>query len=354
MVKPKVEVYQPIDGAEESYKRIKDAGINVILHNDVFEGALNNQRGCEIIFDVDTVVGVGIANKTVRVTHESLQSAPNLRMIVKYTVGYDNVDIGSASNLGILVVHSPTESNWGGVAEGTLAYILTMLKKVREKDRHVKSGGWRDPSLTGTYVGARLSDGYEGLTIGIVGFGRIGARVANLLNPWHVRLLAYDPYVDESKFLNHDVRSVSLEVLLEESDVITIHCDLNEETIDLISEIEFARMKESAILINAARGAVVNTEALHEALVKKMISGAALDVLPEEPPNPELRLLELGDQILLSPHMITANDGGGLRPAIPWVEAAIHKVLRGQLPKHIVNDDAVPKWRKRFEGSALL
>ena len=74
--------------------------------------------------------------------------------------------------------------NWGGVAEGTMAYMLSLLKKVREKDRHVKNGGWRDPALFGTYVGARMIDGYEGLTIGIVGLGRIGSRLADLLAPW--------------------------------------------------------------------------------------------------------------------------------------------------------------------------
>ena len=95
-------------------------------------------------------------------------------MVSKYSNGFDNVDLDAANRRGVLITHSPTEANWGGVAEGVFAYILTMLKKVREKDRKVKSGGWRDPSLFGSYLGARISDGYPGLTIGINGLGRIG------------------------------------------------------------------------------------------------------------------------------------------------------------------------------------
>ena len=129
-------------------------------------------------------------------------------------MGYDNVDVDAATERGILVVHSPTEGNWGGVAEGTMAYMLSLLKKVREKDRHVKNGGWRDPALFGTYVGARMIDGYEGLTIGIVGLGRIGSRLADLLAPWRVKLIAYDPYAEDSKFVHHNVRPVGLETLL--------------------------------------------------------------------------------------------------------------------------------------------
>ena len=283
-----------------------------------------------------------------------MDGAPDLRLVAKYTVGYDNVDVDAATERGILVAHSPTEGNWGGVAEGTMADMLSLLKKVREKDRHVKNGGWRDPSLFGTYVGARMIDGYEGLTIGIIGLGRIGSRLADLLAPWRVNLIAYDPYADESKFVHHNARPVDLETLLKESDVVTLHCDLNKETTNLISEKQLALMKPSAILVNAARGPIVNVDALFDALDGDQIAGAALDVLPEEPPEPQLALLGLGDKVLLSPHMITANGGTGLSLAVPWVEAAILAALRGDVPKYVVNEDALPKWRSRFGGQSLI
>lgn len=142
----------------------------------------------------------GIANRTNLLNDQTFDSAPELRIIAKYSNRYDNIDINAATAPFILVTHSPTESNWSGVAEGVLAYILTMLKKVRERDRSVKNGKWRSPSLFGTFVRSRTLDGYKRLTIGIIGFRRIGLRLAALFRPWGVTLVAYDPYVELLKF----------------------------------------------------------------------------------------------------------------------------------------------------------
>ena len=354
MEKPIVKIYHAVDETGDSYMRMEKAGIKVDWKRGVWDSNEKDRHEEEIIFDADTVVGVGVANRTIQITRKSLESAPQLRMIAKYTNGYDNVQVDAASELGIIVVHSPTESNWGGVAEGTMAYILCLLKKVREKDRAVKSGNWRDPSLFGTYVGSRISDGYEGITIGIIGLGRIGSRLADLLAPWRVTLLANDPYVEDAKFVHHNVKRMDLETLLKQSDVVTLHCDLNEETINLISTEALEKMKPTAILVNAARGPCVDLNALVDALLQEKIAGAALDALTEEPPNPQSALLGLEDKVLLSPHMITANHGGGLVPAIPWVEAAIYSALKGEVPKYVVNVDVLLKWRERFGGKSLL
>ena len=354
MEKPIVKIYHPVDETGDSYMRMEKAGIKVDWQRGVWDSNEKDRHEEEIIFDADTVVGVGVANRTIQITRKSLESAPQLRMIAKYTNGYDNVHVDAASELGIIVVHSPTESNWGGVAEGTMAYILCLLKKVREKDRAVKSGNWRDPSLFGTYVGSRISDGYEGITIGIIGLGRIGSRLADLFAPWRVTLLAHDPYVEDAKFVHHNVKRVDLETLLNQSDVVTLHCDLNEETTNLISTEALEKMKPTAILVNAARGPCVDLNALVDALLQEKVAGAALDALTEEPPNPQSALLGLEDKVLLSPHMITANHGGGLIPSIPWVEAAVYSALKGEVPKYVVNEDVLPKWIERFGGKSLL
>ena len=351
---PKVKIYHAVDESGESYRRMEKAGIDVLCEKGVWDSNPVNQKQEEMLFGSDIVAGAGVANRTIQITRRSLESAPNLRMIAKYTNGYDNVDVKAASELGVVVVHSPTESNWGGVAEGTMANILCLLKKVREKDRNVKSGSWRDPTLFGTYLGSRISDGYEGITIGIIGLGRIGSRLADLFAPWRVTLLAYDPYVDDAKFVHHNVKRVGLKALLTESDVVTLHCDLNAETNNLISTDALEMMKPSALLLNAARGPCVDIEALVEALLQDKIAGAALDALTEEPPDPQSALLGLQDKVLLSPHMITANHGGGLIPAIPWVEEAIYSALKGKVPKYVVNEDVLPKWRERFGGKSLL
>ena len=354
MEKPIVKIYHAVDETGDSYMRMEKAGIKVVWQRGGWDSNEKERQEEEIIFDADTVVGVGVANRTIQITRKSLESAPQLRMIAKYTNGYDNVHVDAASELGVIVVHSSIESNWGGVAEGTMAYILCLLKKVREKDRAVKSGNWRDPSLFGTYVGSRISDGYEGITIGIIGLGRIGSRLADLLAPWRVTLLANDPYVEDAKFVHHNVKRMDLETLLKQSDVVTLHCDLNEETINLISTEALEKMKPTAILVNAARGPCVDLNALVDALLQEKIAGAALDALTEEPPNPQSALLGLEDKVLLSPHMITANHGGGLIPAIPWVEAAIYSALKGEVPNYVVNVDVLPKWRERFGGKSLL
>jgi len=163
MAKPKVFIYQPVDESGESHKKIEAAGAEIKTGARAWGMGQANVRGStELTFDPDTVIGVGVANRNIQLTRKTLAAAPGLRMICKYTVGFDNVDVDAASEMGILVVHSPTECNWGGVAEGTVANILTVLKKTREKDRHVKNGEWRDPALQGYFLGRPLPSGEVG------------------------------------------------------------------------------------------------------------------------------------------------------------------------------------------------
>jgi D-3-phosphoglycerate dehydrogenase / 2-oxoglutarate reductase len=354
MAKPKVTIYQPVDETGESQKKIEAAGAQVKTAAAAWGMGQANVRGSsELTLDADTVVGVGVANRQIQVTRKTLAGAKDLRMICKYTVGFDNVDVDAASELGILVVHSPTECNWGGVAEGTVANILTVLKKTREKDRQVKNGEWRDPALQGYFLGRR-QDGYAGMTLGIIGLGRIGSRLADLFQPWRMRILAHDPYVDESKFVHHNATPVDLDTLLRESDIVTVHTNLTKETNKLIGAKELGKMKKSAILVNAARGPIVDVDALFDALDKDQIAGAALDVLPDEPPDPQLPILGLGDKVLLSPHMIANTHGGGLKQAIPWVTTAVLDVLKGQVPRHVINPEIIPEWQARFGGKSLI
>ena len=120
---------------------------------------------------------------------------------------------------------------------------VELLKKVREKDRSVKAGEWRDPALQGYFLGRR-QDGYAGIILGIIGLGRIGSRLADLFQPWRIRILAYDPYVDESKFVHHNATPVDMDTLLRESDIVTIHTNLTKETNKLIGATQLAKMKK--------------------------------------------------------------------------------------------------------------
>ncbi len=296
---------------------------------------------------------MGATIKRAPIDGNFLDRLPELRIVSKYTIGVEDVDLDAATARGVLVTHCPTEANWGGVAEGTVGFMLTLLKQVRERDRHVKAGGWRDSSLMGTYLGRR-SDGYPGLTVGIVGLGRCGTRVAELLSTWRVRIMACDPYVEDEKFERLGVVRTDLPTLLRESDVVTLHVTLTEETRGFIGAQELASMKPSTILINTSRGAVVNLDALCDALETDGIAGAALDVLPEEPPDEQSRILKLGDKVLLCPHMISANHPGTLQPAIPWATDATLAALRSRVPEHVYNVDAIPTWLARFGHKPLI
>jgi phosphoglycerate dehydrogenase-like enzyme len=281
-----------------------------------------------------------------------MTASDRLRIVAKYTIGVDDVDVEAATELGILVTHSPTESNWGGVAEGTLTAMLTMLKKVRERDRHLKEqGGWRDSKLQGTYLGSR-GDGYRGLTVGLIGLGRVGSRVATLLRPWNMRILATDPYVPEAKFAEHGVTRVDLPTLLRESDIVSLHVVLTRETRHLIGAPQLALMKPTAILINTARGPCVQEGALIEALLRDQIAGAAMDVFEQEPLSLDSPLRNLGDKVLLSPHMVSSNVGSGLGPGIRWSTESVLRALRGEVPDNVYNTEVIPRWEKRFGGTS--
>jgi len=300
------------------------------------------------------LLGSMIYNTTI--SRAVLESSDRLRLVAKYSIGCEDIDVEAATELGILVTYGPTESNWGGVAEGTLGNMLCLLKKVRERDRHLKTdGAWRDPSLIGTYVGSR-ADGYAGITIGIVGLGRVGTRLADLLRPWGARVIAVDPYIPETHFAAHGVQRVDLPTLLAESDVVTLHVYVNRETRHMLGAAEFARMKPTAILLNAARGPIVDEPSLIDALQNKRIAGAALDVFETEPLPLDSPLRGLGDCVLLSPHMVTNNVGSGIGPAIELATGAVMTTLRGEVPDEeiIFNREAIPQWKARFGGRSLV
>jgi phosphoglycerate dehydrogenase-like enzyme len=344
--RPRVLIYRAVDESGKSHRLLETSGCSVV----VAPADADRARLAALAVGADVLLGATFRGF---MDEQFLTISPQLRLVAKYTIGVDDVDVDAASALGVLVTHCPTEANWGGVAEGTLALLLTVLKRVRERDRYVKAGGWRDPPIYGTYLGKR-EDGHPGITIGIVGLGRAGSRVAELLRPWRARVLAADPYVEHGKFARYGVERTDLDALLRESDVVTLHCNLTAETRGLLDRRRLALLKSTAVLINTARGAVVDLEALCDALEAGTLAGAALDVLAEEPAPRNARILNFGDRVLLSPHMVAANQGGTLGAAIPWATEAVLAALRGELPDCIYDVDGVAKWQTRFGGRSLL
>ena len=210
MSRAKVFIFAPAEKAGETHKKLEGEGCELILGNASWDTPQGNNEAEMVRMAAGSDALIGTSIRSSPISKEIMESSARLRIVAKYTIGVDDVDVEAATELGILVTHSPTESNWGGVAEGTITAMLTMLKKARERDRHLKEeGGWRDPRLDGTYFGSR-ADGYAGITLGLIGLGRIGSRIATLLRPWKMRILATDPYVPEAKFTEHGVTRVEI------------------------------------------------------------------------------------------------------------------------------------------------
>lgn len=353
MAANKLFIFAPADETDASNRALEAAGLQIVEGRASWHTPQGDNEADMIGLGKDAVAFSGTSIRSSPITGRIMDAAPELRIIGKYTIGVDDVDVDAATARGILVTHCPTEANWGGVAETTMAMLLAITKKVRERDSAVKAGRWREVELLATGVGPR-GDGYQGLTIGLVGFGRIGKRLAGLLAPWRVRILAHDPYVTEDAFLLHGVQQVDLDTLLQESDVVSMHVTLTPETKHMCNRGFFAQMKKGAIFINTSRGLTQDEASLAKALEAGQVSYAALDVFEDEPLASASPLLKMGDKVLLSPHMSSQTTDGGLKPGIVWTTKSLLKALRGEVPDNVYNKEIIPRWLERFGGKNLL
>ena len=267
-----------------------------------------------------------------RITREHIQkSAGRLKIVARTGVGVDasRVDVDAAREHKVWVTNMPG-SNAVAVAELGFGQMIALARHNFEADRAVRENRW---SATG-FVGSELA----GKTLGIIGMGNIGTRVALRARAFEMALLVCDPYIPASHVTALGGRWVDLEELLRESDFVTLHCPLNQETRHMLAERELALMKTAAYLVNLARGGVVEEEALYRCLAEKRIAGAAIDVFEAEPPRKDHPLLRL-DNVLFTPHI-----GGSSREAQTrgeWGAAQeVVRVLQGERPRNPVIDIA--------------
>lgn len=266
----------------EQITMLTSAGAQVkVLPNPTEAELIEESRNASAII-------VGIA----KITDKIIKEATQLKIIARHGVGYDNVDIETATQEGICVTNTPAV-NAQVVAEYTFGLILSLTRKITSADTVMKSGGWRKKE----YWGIEL----KGKIMGIIGFGHIGSKVAILAKGFGMRVLACDPYVSQNKASPVGVELVDMDSLLVKSDVVSLHVNLSEQTKGLIGKRELARMKKRAYLINVARGEVVDEKALYEALKNGSIAGAALDVFKEEPPL-DYSIVKL-PHVLATPHI---------------------------------------------------
>jgi D-3-phosphoglycerate dehydrogenase len=353
MSNPNVLIFAPREEPQDILERLRSAGVDISYGEKAWQLPRTDFESDFAAAARDKVALMGTSIRHTPVSRRIMEEAQRLRVIAKYTVGVDDVDTDAATELGIMVCHAPTESNCFGVAETTMAMMLAMLKKIVQRDREVREGKWREPHMATTFLGAR-EDGYPGITIGLVGLGRIATRVSQLLAPWRVKVIAYDPYAEPARFQLTGVKRVNYETLLRESDVVSYHVVLTKETRFMLREEQIALMKPSAFVINTARGKVIDEAAVAKAIAEGRLRGAAIDAFEEEPLGMDSPLRQLGDKVLLAPHSAAFNEGGELRPGIQWATRAVLSALRGEIPDNVYNKEVIPRWRDRFGGASVI
>ena len=271
------------------------------------------------IAEADAVVAAS------RLPGNVIRAARHLKIIATYGAGYDSVDIAAAAECGIPVTNIP-ECVTRDTAELAIALMLSVCRRMGELNLRLRKG----PSEPLFGIGRNMGNTLRGLTLGIVGCGRIGGRVAEVAKALGMNVVGYsrrgaDPAV---------AHPVSLDELLEISDVVSLHCPLTPETRGLIGKDAFDRMKDGAVLINTSRGAVVDTSALVEALSSGKLAGAGLDVFPDEPRVPA-ELLAM-DNVVCTPH-IGSNTHLARREMAEALSRQILDALSGKRPVNIVN-----------------
>ena len=270
---------------------------------------------------------------------EFLQKTPNLLVVSTNGAGYDTVDVRACTERGILIVNQ-SGGNAEAVAEHVLGMLLMLVKRVGENDRALRAGSF-----------TRRADfmGHEafGRTIGIIGLGTVGRRVAELCSAlFRMQVVAYDPYVDADEMRKRHATKVQLDDLLRQADFVSINCPLTPETHRMIGAREFGLMQPTAYFITTARGFIHDEAALAEALANKRIAGAGLDVWEEEPPPHDHPLMQF-DNVLVSPHTAGATVESRENMSRFAAEQVL-EILDGKRPPRLINPEVWPAYRERF------
>lgn len=276
---------------------------------------------------------------TDRVDGALLDAAPRLRVVSNYAVGYDNIDVDAATTRGVVVTNTPgvlTET----VADFAMTLILATARRLVEADQYTRAGRWKswEPMLL-------LGQDIYGATLGLVGLGRIGAAVASRARGFGMKMLYYDVIRREDLERELGLEFAPFEEVLRRADVISVHTPLTPETRHFIGAEQFKLMKKTAILVNTARGPIVDPDALHHALASGQIAGAGLDVFEVEPVPSDHPLLSL-QNIIVAPHIASASVDTRTKMAQMAVENLL-ATLAGRRPPNLVNPEV---WERRRGG----
>jgi len=300
--------------------KLKESGVRVI---DLRGAGIEDKDFVSALKQADAV----LCGYDLHVNEDLFDLAPKVKVIAKLGAGLDTVDIDAASRHGAVVFHTPG-ANDQAVADHTFALILSLARRILHCDRSLREKRWEHTKIVGVEIWQK--------TIGIVGLGAIGRCVALRAKGFQMRVVAHDPYWPAEFADQQGVEKMSLDALLKVADIVTIHVPLTPENKGMINARSFKIMKPNALLINAARGAIVVESDLYQALKNGEIAGAGVDVFEQEPPT-ESPLLEL-DNVVLSPHTAAFTHEALDNMSMGIVDQLID-YYQGKRPAHLVNPE---------------
>ncbi len=309
------------------------ADAELVIAPDVSEETL-----LELARDAD-----GILFCFAKVTSNVLRAAEKCVVASRYGVGVDNIDLNAATELGIAVTYVP-DYCVPEVSDHVLALLLAWNRRIVLFDRATKTRGWGSAGLDMRIM--RLG----GKKLGIIGLGRIGQAVAAKAGAFGLDVLASDPFVSQDRAAEFGVKLVSMDELLSQSDFVTVHSPLTHETTNLIGREELARMKPDSFLINAARGPLIDEDALYDALTSGQVAGAGLDVLVDIEPALDHRLIQL-DNVIVTPHTAFYSQEATLELE-QRAAGEVVRVFQGAMPENLVNRDVLSSPNLRAELAA--
>jgi D-3-phosphoglycerate dehydrogenase len=313
-----------------------DIETKILNENDIEVVDCKNKNDQELKIELEDADAMLFCFR--EISAELLEVASRCKVASRYGIGVDNIDINKCTELGIVVTNIP-DYCLEEVSDHAIAMILSLNRRINDHSNMVKNGGWYDLNLN--IPVQRLSES----TLGIVGFGRIGRTIASRVSALGIKSIAFDPLLNDGEIIDN-VEIVSFEKLLKVSDFITVHVPLNEQTHHLFSDNEFNQMKNNAILVNCARGGLVDENAASNALLKGQIGGIGLDVIEDTSKSPSSPLFS-NENVIITPHTAFFSKASNEELQKRTAEEIV-RVIKNEKPQNFINPDVLGNTRSNI------
>jgi len=326
---------------------VSESGLQPLLSDSNFN-VEQGGSGLEALSDLLPRAHALVVRSATKVNRALLDRSPNLQVVGRAGVGVDNIDLEACTERGIAVLNAPA-GNTVSAAELTMALILSVARHISAADHSVRAGEWKRARFGGIEL--------RGKTLGLIGAGRIGGEVANRARAFGMRTMAYDPYLTDDRAMELGLDRATLDEVIRTADVLSLHVPLTEQTRNMISTEQLASMKKGAILVNVARGGVIDEAALAESLTNGHLGGAALDVYDQEPLEAG-SVLRAAPNIVLTPHLGASTAEAQELVSVEIAKAVADALLHGDLSRALnapaIGGEALRRMRPLLELSRKL